>query len=141
MAKSESLDWFLGPDERHGTFHDAVISSVQVDYVERRFVAQVRLCVGDPDASDEKARERRRDGELIVEGLLVWALEPPDGTGFRAGEGLWMTSDGPLSESPTAAGQALAQSLGSGEVGWFLFFSNQNSFGYLAGRHARFRWS
>lgn len=143
MAKSASLDSLLGPDERHGTFHDAAISSVQADYAARRFTAQMRLCVGDPDAHDETARERRRGGELVVEGLTVWAIEPPEPSQTadrQVRNDLWLTADGPLSEAPTAAGKALAQSLGSNEVGWFLFFANLNAFGYLAGRQATFRW-
>jgi hypothetical protein len=135
----ESLDSLLGPEERHGTFHDAVISSVHVDYAGSRLAALMQLCVGDPDA-DEQSRERRRGGELVVEGLTLWALEPPEGADSRAGDGLWLTTEGPLSQAPTAAGQALARSLGSNDVGWFFYFNNLNAFGYLAGRRVSFRW-
>ena len=138
-----SLDTLLGPDERHATFHDALFARIHVDYTERRFVARARLCVGDPNASDEAARERRREGELVVDGLTIWALEPPatrPEERDRSNDGLWLTSDGPLAEAPTAAGKALAQSLEPDDVGWFLFFDNLNAFGYLAGQRASFKW-
>jgi hypothetical protein len=56
-------------------------------------------------------------------------------------DGLWLSADGILAQAPTDVGKALAQGLSSGEIGWFLFFTNLNAFGYLAGGRAEFRWS
>jgi hypothetical protein len=140
LGNSAALDALLGNEERHATFHDSVITGVQVDYVGRRFVGQMQLCVGDPDAADVAARERRRGGQLVVEGLRVWALEPPEEIAPEMGAGLWLSADGTLAQAPTAVGRTLAQRLGSDGVGWFLFFTNVNAFGYLAGDRAQFRW-
>jgi hypothetical protein len=141
LPNSGSLDALLGDEERNATFHDAVITGVQIDYVGKRFVGEMQLCVGDPDASDVGDRERRRRGQLIVEGLRVWALEPPGESASGLGDGLWVSADGMLEQAPTDVGKTLAQGLGSGHVGWFLFFNNLNAFGYLAGDRAEFRWS
>jgi hypothetical protein len=84
--------------------------------------------------------KRRQAAETGCQWSVSDALEPPQGSDAETGDGLWLTSDGPLSEAPTAVGKALAQSLGPEEAGWFLFFNNLNAFGYLAGRRARVRW-
>ena len=98
------MDDLLDNDEPHATFHEAAFESIAVDYVARRLVAQVELSVGNPDDVDASARERRRAGTLIVEGVVLWALE----LALMSGEALWLTSDGPLSEAPTEAGKTFA---------------------------------
>jgi hypothetical protein len=140
LPKSKALDALLPDNEPFATFHDAVISSVQVDYLRRRFVAHMQINCGDPDSDGDAARERWRDGELIVEALKVWSIEPPALTGSDIGHGLWLASDGVLSDAPTEIGRALARQLAPGHVAWFLFFNNLNAFGYLAGERAEFRW-
>ena len=141
MPISGPLDSLLGDEERHATFHDAVITGVQIDYVRKRFVGVMQLSVGDPAASDVAARERRRRGELVVDELTLWAIEPPHAGSLGLGDGLWLSADGILAQAPTDVGKALAQGLSSGGIGWFFFFTNLNAFGYLAGGRAEFRWS
>ena len=141
MPTSGPLDSLLGDEERHATFHDAILTGVEIDYVGKRFVGVMQLSVGDPAASDEAARERRRRGELIVDGLTLWAIDPPHTGSSGLGDGLWLSADGMLAQAPTGIGKALAQGLTSDGVGWFFFFANLNAFGYLAGRRAEFRWS
>lgn len=140
MRDTAGLDGLLGPDEAHATFHDAELVCVAVDYLKRELVAEWHLCVGDPDASRRDARERRRDGSLSLEGLQFWVVEPP-GAGVGQEGGLpWLTADGPLRQAPTDAGQRLAGLLPSGGVGWYLFFSDWNSYAYCGAAAARFQW-
>jgi hypothetical protein len=141
LPTSGPLDSLLGDEERHATFHDAILTGVEIDYVGKRFVGVMQLSVGDPAASDEAARERRRRGELIVDGLTLWAIEPPHTESSGLEDGLWLSADGILAHAPTSVGKALAQGLTSGGVGWFFFFANLNAFGYVAGGRAEFRWS
>jgi hypothetical protein len=136
VPKSLSLHDVLDKGEPHATFHDAAIESITVDYLARRLVAKVNLCVGNPDDVDASARERRRVGTLTVEGITLWALEP----GLISGKPLWLTSDGPLNQTPTEVGKAFAAQC-SNNIAWFLFFSDLNAFGYLAGAGATFTWS
>jgi len=112
------------------------------EVVSRRTdVGEIQLCVGDPDASDEAVRERRRGGLLVVEGLTAWALEPPGKNADGLADGLWLTADGVLARLRPRQGHRLRRHWGTGHVGWFLFFNNLNAFGYLAGGRAEFRWS
>ena len=71
------------------------------------------------------------------EGLMLWALEP----GLTSGKGLWLTSDGPLNEAPTEAGKRFAAQCHACHIAWFLFFSDLNAFGYVAGSRAAFAWA
>jgi hypothetical protein len=140
VDKAKSLDDLLGSEEPNGTFHDATLLSVSIDYSSRVFVAEFELCVGDPDASDEQVRERRRAGRLRVEGLQVWAVEPPTGMIDAPLRRLWLTADGPLAECPTEAGKALALSVGENGAAWYLYFSDLNAFAYLVGERQAFEW-
>jgi hypothetical protein len=139
LLKGQSLDELLDGDQ-HATFHDAVVLSIHVDYTATLFLAELDICVGDPDAPDEPARERRRRGRLAIEGLKLWALEPPSPPTLEGSRGLWLSADGPLVESPTDTGKALARAFGTQSVSWFLYFNNLNAFGYVAGDRATFAW-
>lgn len=55
-------------------------------------------------------------------------------------DGLWLTADGPLAESPTDTGKELARTIGSDGVSYYLFFSDLNAFAYIAGQSAAFTW-
>ena len=139
MQSAAGLDELLGDEERHATFHDARLLSVDVDYQTRELVALWRMCVGDPGASDKPARERCRNGRLTLQGLLFWVVEPP--TEVTPKDGLpWLTSDGPLSTATTATGRGLARLLPAGAVGWYLYFSDWNAFAYCGANAATFQW-
>ena len=133
----ESLDSLLY-DEPHGTFHDSVLVGVQVDYVAKRLVADFDVCIGDPDADDEKSRERRRRGRLTVEGLTVWAVELPQATTATTQGGLWVGSVTRLAESST--GRALAGRIDN-SLGWVFWFNDINACAYVAGAKATFTWA
>jgi hypothetical protein len=136
---TESLDALL-EGEAHATFHDAVVRAIHVDYTSSRFVAEIEVCVGDPDAADEPSRERRRRGRLVVDGLKFWSVEPPADVNVSARQGLWLTSYGALSQSPTEVGRVLAREIEASDVNWFVYFSDMNAFGYLAGKKVSFTW-
>src|SRR4026208_1210266 len=123
MTTATSLDELLGRDEPHATFHDAELLSIAIDYDANKLVAMWRLYVGDPLASDAGARERTRDGQLILCGLAFWVTEPP--SEVHSGPP-WLTADGPLSDSPNASGRDLTQVVPAGGVGWYLYFSDSN---------------
>jgi hypothetical protein len=137
MTTATSLDELLGRDEPHATFHDAELLSIAIDHEASKLVATWRLCVGDPSASDAVERKRRRDGQLILHGLAFWVTEPP--SEVPSGPP-WLTADGPLSDSPNASGRDLAQFVPVGGVGWYLYFSDSNSFAYWGAGSARFQW-
>lgn len=134
-----SLDDLLNDDEPHATFHDARMVCVRVDYEAQTFAADFELCVGDPSVRDE-SRERRRRGSLVVDGLVFWSIEPPGHGAHDTAPGYWLTAEGRLDDCSTETGRALAERLSPGETGWYLYFSDLNASGYLAGRSAEFVW-
>jgi hypothetical protein len=139
MPRAQSLDSLLPSDEPHATFHDAVISTIRVDYLASQLIAQVHIAIGDPGAIDPAARECRRIGELVVDGLNLWVIEAPRDL-TTLDPGLWITHDGLISGSPTESGRTLAKALAPTDVGWFLFINNLNAFAYIAGAQAAFHW-
>jgi len=134
-----ALDQLLAGDESFATFQDAIVLAIQTDYAQRRFVADLDLRIGDPNALDQELRARRRRGHLIVENLRLWALEAPDRT-HRPSRGLLLKDAGPLSEAPTETGAMLALTVGTAGFSWFLFFDDLKAFAYLAGDRAVFNW-
>ncbi len=135
-APPGSLDSLLGDEEPHATFHDARLQRIAIDFVAGSFAAELDVCVGDPAATLARDRERRRRGTLRVLGLSLWSLDPA----AVGGGPLWLTDDGPLSETPDPLGRTLAARCGPGGVGWWLCFSNVHAFGHVAGESAEFRW-
>jgi hypothetical protein len=139
MQGTEGLGALLNDEEQHATFHDARLLSVEIDYQTRTLVAMWPMCVGDPEASERRVRERRREGRLTLCGLAFWVIEPP--TEVKPIGGLpWLTADGPLSEATSAIGRGLAQLLPAEAAGWYLYFSDWNAFAYCGASTATFEW-
>lgn len=134
------LDDLLGATEPHGTFHDAAMVDLHVDYRARTWRARFELCVGDPDARTKPDRERRRQGCVELQGLFFWALDPPAAGVPSRGSEPWLTSDGLLSEAPTETAARLAKQVPRQAVAWYLYFADLNAFGYCAAERASFRW-
>jgi hypothetical protein len=134
------LEALLPAGEPHAALHDALVLDLQVDYARKRLVAHIEVCIGDPAAVDEAARERHRSAGLIVEELQFCVIEPPGTGAVRIGDGLWLTAFGPLADASTEVGKALAARLPPDMLGWFLFFSDLNAFAYIAGQRAEVRW-
>jgi hypothetical protein len=142
MSRSPSLDDYIPPGEPCATFHDASLLSILIDYEGKEMVSEWDLCVGDPEADDEEARERRRRGKLRFTGLLFWVMEAPDERYVvHHHESPWLTSDGPLAEAGTSTAKTLDRLLPSDVSGWYLFFSDLNSFAYCAARGGTFQWN
>lgn len=136
MPDSTSLDSLLGDDESFSSFHDASLLRVTVDYERGTWAGTFEVVVEGPGSAPSDERVRRRRCELELRGLKLWVVEP----GLALGGGLWLTADGALSESPTEAGRAFAQRVSSVPFAWFLYFSDTNTFAYLAGQEASCRW-
>ena len=135
-----TLDDLLDSTEPHATFERATVRAMTIDYERGRFVADIDLRVGDPGAGDEDARERLRRGRLTVEGLRMWALEPPERT-HRQRRGLVLGKHGLLERAPTDAGPLLSVTIGAVAASWFFHFIDIDAYGYLAGERASFVWS
>jgi hypothetical protein len=138
-SKADTLDALLDGSEPHATFKGAIITRIEIDYEKKRWVADLAMYIGDPDSLDPVEQERARSGQLIVDGLGIWAIEPPPARGYIE-EVLELSEDGLLPTCPTDAGREVAQLVEPDEVGWWLYFGNLNAYAYLTGRRAEFRW-
>ena len=134
-----TFDDLLGGDEPHATFHGATVLAIHVDYVARRLVLNLEIPLDDP-AAHTSHTGRSRTGQLIVEGLRLWALEPPDRT-HRMRKGLLLKEATPLSDTDTVAAETLRVTIGRVNFGWALFFGDLNAYGYMAGERAHFAWT
>ena len=59
-------------------FHDAELAHVELDYARQEARMHLSLCVGDPDASEEDAREAYRPAVLTLTGLQYFVVPPPE---------------------------------------------------------------
>jgi hypothetical protein len=134
------LDDLLDRTEPFGTFHDAYLHKLNINYDTRELIAEFDICVGNPDGETKEERERYRRGVLRVSGLIFWALEAPEDKDTNKWGPLWLTSDGLLEEGPTDTAKRLSSTLKPGVYGWYLYFSNINAFGYLSADEATFEW-
>jgi len=135
-----SLDALLLPQEPHGTFHDGQLRQLTVNYEDASYLLAFQLCVGDPDAADQAERERVRFGHLRLTQVLFWVCEPPDPIPVVPGGAAWLSSFGPLSKSPTETGRGLALLVPAEAEAWYLYFSDTNSFTYVAAKGHAFHW-
>jgi hypothetical protein len=140
-TKIEPLDSLLGKDEPKGTFHDSSLLSVSVDYDKKLLTADFDICVGDPDRKDQPARERYSRGRLTVKGLGFWFMEAPTTPSDKWVACPWLTDDGPLNTCPTAAAKLLFQRAAGKDFAWYFYFSDLNTFAYVAGDSVSFEWS
>lgn len=51
-------------------FHDAMIHSIQLDYVNREAIIKLDVWVGDLNSGDENLRDKYQSGQLILSDLL-----------------------------------------------------------------------
>src|SRR5689334_6817133 len=109
-----------------------MLRRLTIDYEKATCTAEFELHVGDPSATSKLDRERTRVGSLSFAGLLFWVCEPPGDVPAEPGGAAWLTSDGPLAESPTEAGRKLSVRVPPEAKAWYLYFSDLNAFSYVA---------
>ena len=139
--EKDRLDNLLAPAEPHGTFHDAMLRCLAINYEEATCAAEFEFHVGDPNASNKAERERTRVGCLSFTGLLFWVSEPPGDVPTEPGGSAWLTSDGPLSEAPTEVGKSLSVRVPPKAEAWYFYFSDTNAFSYVAATSMAFDWA
>jgi hypothetical protein len=134
----QSLDELLGEEEPHGTFHDANVSAMTYDGHSGTATVTAAFCVGDPNGSKESERNRRRLGELRLEGVRVWRHDSENGENREPG--VWLTWEGPLAEAKGDVAAAIRRDFAAEPYRWYFFFSDSNSYIYWTARRASFRW-
>jgi hypothetical protein len=132
MPNLDHLEDIIDNSEPNATFHDADILAISVDYQHSVLRLQMILCVGDPNANNEVDRERRRQCEVVFNGLRHWTIDLPSPISKEIDGPLWMTSDGPLMDCPTDAAKELIKTIFPYDIQWYFYFSDINAFAYTA---------
>lgn len=135
------LDDLFGSDGPAGTFHDASIERLTLDYVARKAILDCLICIGDPDSPDSEAREARKRGCLIILGMKYCVIDPPDPSyPYEDAKGLWLTADGPVG-TDGVSGERLPSIVSDSAFAHYFFISNWNAFVYIAGESVQFEWA
>ena len=140
MKHADGLDGFLGDEEPHATFHDALLVAVSLDYRNDEAVTTWEICVGDPDDSMRTVRERRRTGRLVFSGVAFWVVDPPGSLDARPGLPR-LTQSGRLSDAPTDTAKRLARRLPADASGWYFFFASGSTHMYGGARRLAYEWA
>jgi hypothetical protein len=120
-------------------FHDAFISTVNIDYVKQEARLSLSVWCGELSSEESINREIYRNGELILSGLSYWVVEPPDPNyDYDQSKALWIDAGELSSENfkPTIKLPELAV----GAFGSWIFVRNWNAFMYFAARESSFNW-
>lgn len=119
-------------------FHDAGLLELAVDYESRRAVLNLEVHVGTPDDADP---ERYRRATVTVTGLHLAAIDAPDAhyPFLPDGSPLWVQGAS-IRPGDNAAIDAALAALPADSVTYRFFVVDWNSFIYLAGANAEFRW-
>lgn len=131
------LDTLLSDEHECGSFHDATIHNINIDYEARILTMRCTLFVGDPDSPDKVEREATAQGTLTFSGLFYHSIEPPHNSYVFEEGGLDISNDGSAAESqfntplPDVPNEAF--------VHWF-FATNWNAFMFVAATEARWVW-
>lgn len=139
--KIETLDSLIGKDEPDGTFHDSSLLSISVNYDEKILIADFDICVGNPEGKDQQAPERYRRGRIRIEGLAFWFIDAPTTPSDKWMACPWLTDDGPLSTCSAPAAKLLLQRAAGKHFAWYFYFSDLNTFAYIAGDSVSFAWT
>ncbi len=140
-TKIENLESFLGKDEPNATFHDSSLLSINIDYDKKLLIANFDIRVGNPEGKDHQTRERYRPGRLKIDGLAFWFMESPTTPSDKWLACPWLTADGPLSICSTSAAKVLLKRAAGKHFAWYFYFSDLNTFAYVAGDSVSFAWT
>ena len=117
------------------TFHDSLLRKLSTDFVARTVEFVLDVCVGDPEATTEQQRERRRAARLELTGLQYLVIDPPDPSyPYR--------DHSPVDVDPCDANKELAARYRTPEGAFAgrLFVSDWNGFIHFAAMNAALTW-
>ena len=130
------LEELLGTRHPDATFHDSELEHLHLNFSAGSAVLRFRLCI-----SAVTEPEAYASGELVLGGLLFFAIEPPSTPRPEwSDEPLSIISDGPLPDSNVKLSTSLPTGLPDNAFCHYLFSGNTNSFIVLAATEASFVW-
>ena len=113
-------------------FHDALITGISVDYVERKIVLSIAIWTGTLEGATEQERESYADAVLTVSDFLFCVIDPPDPQyPFYSPEPLMVDSG-----SGNPNGVEFLDNIPQDVFAHWFFVNQWNSFIYIAARSA-----
>ncbi len=133
------LNNLLGKDEPDATFHDAIVESIFFDAISLSVKFEMHIPI-----RYEAGKPQYKIGILVFEQVHLFAMEPQSPL-FESDRvpGLWLTSDGAVDTLSTdkLSIPALTEPLPNDSFFHYLYFSDTNSFAFVAASMASFSWS
>ena len=121
-------------------FHDALLSSIEIDYASRKIIIKLQILVGNPDGEDYVKRNEYRSAILTVSDFLYIAMEPPNvSQAFREPKELLIDGGEPEAGKAPLSLIALDQ-LPAGAFAYWFYSSRTNSFIHIAAQNASLDW-
>jgi hypothetical protein len=121
-------------------FHDSLLEAVEIDYVSRKVLMKMQLCIGNPDASVEAEREGYRPAELLLSDFLYFIIDPPHLDYKYAEQKALRLHAGRADEESAPAPPIPLQRLPSGASAYWFFVSDWNSFIHVAAMSVGLQW-
>ncbi|BGE87540.1 hypothetical protein Ms3S1_39760 [Methylosinus sp. 3S-1] len=119
--------------------HDAKLKVVTVDYVSREAKLLLDIWMGDIDAVSEAEREKYKQAEITLTGVIFWVCEPPC-AGYPFFANGWLTIDlGAIKSLAKPPSTVLPPVPANAFVNW-IFVQDWNAFIYVAAGDAKLKW-
>jgi hypothetical protein len=123
-------------------FHDAKLSSIELDYVAGIATLHLACWVGSMDAAPGPEREQYREGIVSLSGLCFCSIQPPDPNYpfLPDGKPIDLSGDGANADHLPSL-PALSLRLPEGAWCYRFFVVEWNAFIYVAAKHAEISWA
>lgn len=135
---SIDLDKFLGSEHPDASFHDALVEGYYFDARARSLALYVQV-----NLYEAPGEPRYQPGVLTFSEVLSFELEAPSSSYSRPpSSGLRLTSDGSVESLPGERKMAppMPEALAERAFHHYLYFSDVNSFMFVAALRAEFAW-
>lgn len=132
LAAMATLDEAEDRDDLPWGFHDALLRALNIDWLHRRVVIELR-----PKVSERQDLDR--GGRLVIEGL-EWLVVDPNGPGVREAYDPAYVGGYDIDSRPGVAREGLP-GVPEGAFAHYFFVFERNSFIHLCARDARFEWT
>jgi len=119
-------------------FHDAVLKTVSLDFVNCEAKLRLSVWIGEPGANTDAERELYRNAEVCLEGLVYWISEPPRTKDYLH-KGALVFDMGALETLAEPPSSPPPEAPADSFTNW-LFVRDWNAFVFVAARDSRLSW-
>lgn len=135
--RSIALDDLLQEQHPGASFHDASVEGYYFDARSQSLELYVQIALYGPTGG----KPHHLPGVLAFSEVLSFHVEAPGNGRSQRSDGLWLTSEGPVASLPPESGAAPAlPDAPAHAFHHYLYFSDVNSFMFIAAMEAEFAW-